>query len=350
MLIGSIAACRMTSAFQGGSSPNIKGKIVSHFVKTNLKNANLPAVSARKLLSSAMAVALAVGLVACGGKEKKPGQSVASVNGEEITVLQLNDELARANIPPGQQAPSKQILESLIDRQLLINEAVKAKLDRDPQVMQVIERAKAQILAQTYLQKHLPASVAPTKAEIEEYYGAHPEFFGQRKVFEMRQLILATKDFTPALNAVVDNAKSLDEVAAWLDSNQVKFGRGQIGRSSTDLPSELVKKMLQMNKGQLFIVREGERTILSSLSDIKDAPASLEASAQQIAQFLFNKKNKENADAELARLRSAAKIEYFNKQDAPSSASASASASAAEHSAASAPAETANDRGVAGLK
>lgn len=316
-------------------------------MKTNHSNSGKHGAPARKLLSAALIVTFAFGLVACGNKEKKPGQSIASVNGEEITVLQLNDELARANIPQGQTAPTKQLLESLIDRQLLVNEAIKEKIDRDPQVMQALERTKALVLAQSYLQKRIGTQTPPTKSDIEEYYGKHPELFSQRKVFEMRQLVIATKDATSALSSAMDAMKSLEDVAAWLDAQQIKFARAQASRSSTDLPPELVKKLLEMSKGQLFIVREGERTLLVALTDVKDAPVSLDATAQQIGQFLLNKKNKDATDAELARLRAAAKIEYLNKNDAPS---ASASASASASSAASAPVDSSTERGVAGLK
>ena len=41
-------------------------------------------------------------LTACDSesKEKKSGQALVSVNGKEITMLQLNDEIKRANIRP----------------------------------------------------------------------------------------------------------------------------------------------------------------------------------------------------------------------------------------------------------
>lgn len=303
----------------------------------------------QRLLSAAVALTLTLTLAACGEKGKKPGQSVASVDGQEITVLQLNDELARGNIPPAQQqAATKQLLESLIDRQLLVNEATKDKLDRDPKVMQAMERANALILAQSYLQKKVGPQTPPSKAEIEEYYNKHPEFFSQRKMFEMHQLIIASKDLVPELNKAMDGVKSLDAVAAWLDSHEVKFGRGQANRSSTDLPPELTKKLLSMSKGQLFIVREGERALLISLDDVKDAPVSLDDAAQQIAQFLGNKKNKDAAGIEMKRLRAAAKIEYLNKVDAAPAKPAAASAPAAASSDASS--ADANARGVAGLK
>ena len=308
-----------------------------------------------RLLCAAAAVAVTLSLAACGAKEKKPGQAVASVNGEEITMLQLNDELQRANVPAAQQQQaSKQLLESLVDRQLLLNEAVKEKMDRDPKVVQAVERAKAMILAQSYLQKRIGLQAQPTKEEIEAYFNAHPEFFSQRKTFELRQLVIASKDLTPALNSAMDGAKSLDEVAAWLSAHEVKFARGVLSRSSSDLPPDLSKRLLQMKQGQLFIVREGDRALLNSLAEVKDAPVTLDGAAQQIGQFLLNKKNKDAADAELARLRASAKIEYLNKSGKEGSgASASAAASPAPAAPAAAPAaeaDAATARGVAGLK
>lgn len=316
-----------------------------------------------RLLCAGLVLLTAVSLSACGGKEKKPGQALASVNGEEITVLQLNEELQRANVQAAQQeTASKQLLESLIDRQLLLNEAVKEKVDRDPKVVQAVERAKALIIAQAYMQKRIGTIARPTKEEVEDYYNKNPQFFSQRKQFDMRELVIASADMNDQLKAAMDAAKSLDDVAAWLDSNKVKYARTQLSRTSADLAPELSAKLLTMPKGQLFIIREGDRTLLISLADIRDNPASLAQAAPQIEQFLFNKRTKDSADAELKRLRAAAKIDYLNKDtggkpaaSAPAAAAASAPAPvsapvpAVPVPAASSSSE-ANDRGVAGLK
>jgi len=322
-----------------------------------------------RLLCAGLVLLTAVSLSACGGKEKKPGQALASVNGEEITVLQLNEELQRANVQAAQQeVASKQLLESLIDRQLLLNEAVKEKVDRDPKVVQAVERAKALIIAQAYMQKRIGTITRPTKAEVEDYYNKNPQFFSQRKQFDMRELVIASADMNDQLKAAMDAAKSLDDVAAWLDNNKVKYARTQLSRTSADLAPELSAKLLAMPKGQLFIIREGDRTLLISLADIRDNPASLAQAAPQIEQFLFNKKTKDSADAELKRLRATAKIDYLNK-DAGGKAAASAPAAAAAVASVAAPVNTpapapapaaaapaasgsseANDRGVAGLK
>ena len=305
-----------------------------------------------RLLCATLVLLAAAGLSACGDKDKKPGQSLASVNGKEITILQLNEELQRAGVQaPQQAAASKQLLESLIDRQLLQNEAEKEKVDRDPKVMQAIERAKALIVAQAYMQKRIGAAVRPGKPEVEAYFTQNPQFFTQRKQFDMRQLILPTSSLNDELKAVIDGAKSLEDVAQWLDGHKVAYARSQVSRTSADLAPELSSKLSSMAKGQLFIVREGERSLLVSLADVKDSPVGLDAATPQIEQFLANKKSKDAADAELKRLRASAKIEYFNKDAAP--AATAATAPAATPAAPAAPAGStneANERGVAGLK
>jgi peptidyl-prolyl cis-trans isomerase C len=309
-----------------------------------------------RLLCAGLVVLAVAGLSACGNKEKKPGQALASVNGEEITVLQLNEEMQRANVQaPQQEAASKQLLESLIDRQLLQNEAAKDKTDRDPKVVQAVERAKALIVAQAYMQKRIGTVARPTKQEVEEYFNKNPQFFTERKQFDMRELVIASADMNDQLKAAMDSAKALDDVAAWLDTNKVKYARTQLSRTSADLAPELSAKLLSMPKGQLFIIREGDRTLLISLADIRDIPATLAQAAPQIEQFLFNKRNKDAADAELKRLRAAAKIEYLGKDGPPAAASAAASAAvpAPAQAVQAAPAQSsseANDRGVAGLK
>jgi len=291
-----------------------------------------------------------VGLTACGDKEKKSGQALVSVNGEEVTISQLNEELQRAGVQPAQQAQArKQLLESLVDRQLLQNAAIKEKLDRDPNVVQGIERAKALIVAQAYMQKHIGAVAKPSAAEVQEYFTKHPIFFTQRKQMDMRQLIIATSDVDDRLKAVMDGAKSLDEVASWLDGNKVKYTRSQLTRSSADLPQELSAKLLAMPKGQLFVIKEGDRSVLVTIADTRDAPVTLEQAASQIEQVLFAQRNKAAAAAELARLRAAAKIEYLNKDMAPASAPAAAPAAAAATPAPAGAAES-TERGVAGLK
>ena len=339
-------------------------------------NMNTSSPTTPKRVLCAALILVAATLSACGdkAKDKKPGQALASVDGEEVTVLQLNEELQRAGVTAAQQdAASKQLLQVLIDRQLLEEAAEKENLDRDPKVMQAIDRAKSLIIAQAYLQKRIGNVTRPTPAEVEDYFNKHPEFFSNRKQFSMNELVISANDLTPEVRSAADSAKSLEEVAVWLDAHKIKYGRNQVTRSTADVPPQLSSKLLGMPKGQLFVVKEGPRAMFISVADVKDAPVNLQVASSQIEQFLMNRKNKELAAAELQRLRSTAKIEYLNKSMVPDpkaapalpagapATSAVANADPAAPAAApvseTAPADNASgadkaalDRGVAGLK
>jgi EpsD family peptidyl-prolyl cis-trans isomerase len=283
-----------------------------------MKTTSSPSTPKRVLCAALILVAAT--LSACGdkAKEKKPGQALASVNGEEVTVLQLNEELQRAGVTAAQQdTASKQLLQVLIDRQLLQEAAAKENLDRDPKVMQAIDRAKSLIVAQAYLQKRIGNTGKPTTAEVEDYFNKHPEFFSNRKQFGMSEIVIGANDLTPEVRSAADSAKSLEEVAVWLDAHKIKYGRTQITRSTADVPPQLSSKLLGMPKGQLFVVKEGPRAMFIAVNEVKDAPVTLAVASPQIEQFLVNKKNKEMASAELQRLRADAKIEYLNKSMMP---------------------------------
>jgi peptidyl-prolyl cis-trans isomerase C len=272
----------------------------------------------KSLLSAILMLVVAAAMSACGNKEKKAGQALARVDGEEITMLQLNEELQRINVQPGQQEEAnKQLLESLIDRQLIISEAVRNKIDRTPEVMQAIARSKTQIITQAYLQGVASKITKPTRAEVEEYYLSHPDFFANRKQFLMTSIIISTKDFSDELKSVMTTAKSLNTILAWMNERKLPYKSGQLTRTSADLPPEVSAKLIKLPKGNLFVVNEGVNTMLISVISIKDHPISAIEAAAQIEQYLAKKKTKEVAEIEIAHLRSLAKIEYLNASALP---------------------------------
>lgn len=282
------------------------------------------------LLCGVLLMVAGLGLTACS-KEKGGGQSLARVNGDDITVLQVNDELARANIPADQQqAASKNILESLIDRQVIVDEAMREKIDRSPGVLQAIERAKAQIIEQAYLQGVTAKIDKPTSAEMSDYFHKHPEIFGNGKVYDMVSLLIAAKDMNDQLKAELGSAKTLDEVAAWMRSHNVRFARGVASRNTMSLPPEMAAKLMGMHVGQMFVVNEGGNSMVVAIANIKDNPIAFEDAAPAIEQYFKNKNTKDAIDTEVKHLRSLAKIEYLNAsapaaaQPAPAAAAKSA--------------------------
>ncbi|WDZ97906.1 EpsD family peptidyl-prolyl cis-trans isomerase [Herbaspirillum sp. WKF16] len=249
-------------------------------------------------------------LAACGSKnEASSGQALASVDGKEITVHQLNAELGRG----GAREASKQVLDGLVARQLLINAARKEKLDANPAVLANMERAKDLVLAQSYVQMKLGKPARPTPQEIDDFYAKHPQWFAQRRQFEFSELVIGAANLSDELNALMVGTRPLDEIASWLNAKRIPFTRLQVTKTSMDLPPAMLDELKTMERGHLFIVREGESAILASLADVRSAPLSQVAAAPQIEGYLMAQKQGQITDQALNQLRAEAKIDYFDK-------------------------------------
>jgi peptidyl-prolyl cis-trans isomerase C len=261
-------------------------------------------------------------LVGCGKKDsaEKTSQSIVSVNGDEITFLQLNNELQRAKVKPEQQTQAeKQIVAKLVDRQILVQASIKDKLDRNPQVLQAIENAKMQILAQSYLENKVSSAPKPTDSEINDYRNKHPEIFADRKVYVMEQLVFTENaSLTNELEALSDTAKTIDEVTKWLTEHQIQYAQATETHAAESIPQELLSKISKMAIGEIIFFKTNQRIMVSKMTDIVNKPIS-EADAKPIIErILLAEKRKKFAEAEINRLRNAAKITYINQKFAPS--------------------------------
>ncbi len=291
---------------------------MTHLEPVSERNRSVPA---RRLAHAALALATSVCLSGCGANDKHASQVLARVNGVDITARQVDDELRRADVRADhQEAAKKKLLESLIDRQLLAEEAMRNEIDGTPEVVRAIGRARVLILAHAYLKSVESRIDGPSTAEIDEYFRQHPEYFTQRKRYIMQKIVVATKDFGRELKAVVAAATSLDAVAAWLDRQHISYERGQFAPTTAELPEPLVRKLGSIRKDQLFVANEGETCVLISITGVKDSPVGVREAALQIEQYLTNKRRLEASDAEIAHLRSLAKIEYL--AESPSAARA----------------------------
>ena len=258
---------------------------------------------------------LFLGLSACG-KPDLPGHPLVQVNGKLITDYQLNSELQETmqnKVVTGRAG----VLQALIDRQLLQEEALRIHLDRDPNVKATIENAKAQILAQAYLHSRLAYTPAPSRDEIHAYFNRHPDKFSKRKLFHLKEIALSSSLLTGELKAVMDQARSLDDIAAWLDGRRMVYALGRQVRSSADLPEAVLARMRDLQVGQMVIFREGDTASVLAIASVQEDSLTFEAAAPQIERILHDEKSRRQGETELTRLRAGAKLAYFDKNTLP---------------------------------
>lgn len=262
-------------------------------------------------------IAAMMQLAACEHKEAggqaKTGQVIARVNGDEITISQLNYELQHGNVKPAQQAlASQQIVQGLIDRQIVEQAALKASLDRKLGVLQAIENAKALVLVQAYFEEKVAAVAKPTEAEVDDYYAKHPDLFANRKVYLMDELSLPAASYSKELNAVADSAKTLEVITQWLDQHGLKYNHAQATHAAETLPLALRTQLLKMVTGDIIFIRAQEGILIGRIQAVKDAPVAQSDAKRFIERGLMTEKRKAVAEAELKNLRASSKIVFLD--------------------------------------
>ncbi len=298
---------------------------------------------------------LALGLAACGGGggPAKTSQVAVKINSDEITVQQVNEQLARlpAGVTPDKMAPAtRQILDSLVNQQLLVQQALERKLDRDPQILGALEAARLNILAQAYVQRVIAPQAKPTEQETRKYYADNPALFAERKVYRLQELsIEANADQEKAIETAASGAKSLKQLADYLRDKKIPFAADSGVRTAEQLPLGQLTQIAALKPGQLLVFPTSPNRVSAiEVLATEAQPVDDKKAAPIIEQFLTNRKQQELARTELKRLHDAAKLEYVG-DFAKYAGDPAATATAAVAPAVAAPA-TGEDKGIAALK
>ena len=248
------------------------------------------------LVSAALAVALLAGCE----RAALPGASsdlvVARVNGVEIAV---------------RETPSRPALDRIIERELLVQKALEAGLERDAGVARAIDNARRQVLAQAYLERSAPAAAGGTYDEIRGFYAGNPALFAQRRIYRVRELaVSAPPEMLEALRAEAARAADLEEVAAALRRRGVRFDAFTSSQPAEQVPLARLPRLAAMQKGEIAVFAGPAGPSVVQLVQAEEAPLSERQAAPVIGQFLRARGRMELAAAQVRLLRQAAQIEY----------------------------------------
>jgi EpsD family peptidyl-prolyl cis-trans isomerase len=249
-----------------------------------------------------MAYRIAVGVLAvlvagCQPAEAtRQGQVVARVNGVEISAL---------------TAATPQALENVIDRELLVQKALEAGLEGEPQVAQSIEHARRQVLAQAWVERSAGQAARPTADEVRRFYAENAALFKERRIYRLQELAVSLPpEMLDALRAEAARARDLDAVAAWLRARSFKFAELALTQPAELLPLRYLPQLARMHAGDIAVIPAPQGAAVLLLLSATEAPLGEKQAAPVIEQFLAGRKRMELAAAEARRLRDSARIEY----------------------------------------
>lgn len=241
-------------------------------------------------------------LAGCGPAAEHAGQQlIARVNGVEISARQLG---------PG-AAGIAQALEKVIDRELLVQKALEAGLERDPQVVSQIDNARREVLAQAWIERAARAASKPSRDEVRAFYVENPGLFSERRIYRTREIsVSANADMVDALRSQAATGRDIDELAAWLRARGASAVVVNETQPAEQRPLAFLPALSRMRPGELAVLSIPNGATVIQLVEAQEAPLSIEEAAPLIETFLAGRKRLAVAEAELKRLRETARIEY----------------------------------------
>jgi EpsD family peptidyl-prolyl cis-trans isomerase len=267
-------------------------------------------------------------IAAC--EKEATGQVAAVVNGNEITLQEVNAEMAGANIPPGtsKEEVQKAALQRIVDRRLLADTARGEDLDKSPEFLIRQRQLEDALLVQLLGQKLARTTSVPTAQEITAFMKKNPGTFENRTVYQIDRIQFQAPADPGALKAMQDD-HSMAAVAARLQGMGIKFERQQSEMDSARLGEQRLKQITALPAGEPFLVIEGGVVTVGVITGQKQVPVT-GPDARPLAVDALRNENLANALRQrLAAEKAKAKIEYkegFSPQAIPVAAKRPAAA------------------------
>ena len=256
-------------------------------------------------------VILAAALFVSSCDRKAEGQSVAVVNGEEITSSELNAELGMAKLPPGmdKKTATERMLQTMIDRRLLAQQARADGLDRSPEFITRQRRATEDLLIGMLAQRKLNTAKLPSPNEVASFEASRPGMFARRELWNMEQLQYATPT-DPAIVKKIAETRTLESLAGILTASGVEFTRSKARLNSATLPHGLYEEITGLPADEPFIIPVGARSVASVIVSREAIPLTGDASRPVAVAAMRRAEGTKLMEGQLKDLRAKAKIEY----------------------------------------
>lgn len=251
------------------------------------------------------------------GCERAAAERPASSPAANVAAARVNGVEISLSVPKGGKTQAIQALEKAIDRELLVQQALKDELERDPavaaQLAEAIENARREVLARAWLERR--AGAARSNAEkVRDFYNHNPALFAERRIYRLNELaVSAPSEMVEVLRGEIEGVADLDAAAARLRARSLRFTAGSLTAPAEKLPLAYLPRLARMKAGEVAVFPAPSGATVVQVAQVEEAPLSEEQAAPLIEQFLAGRKRLELAAAEVRRLRQTAAIEYVGE-------------------------------------
>lgn len=263
-------------------------------------------------MNSKFVLIAAVGALAVAGCGKKPGGQVAAVvNGEEITLQEINAEIGTSEIPSGvdKNAVRQAALQRIIQRRLLAQVAKGEDLDKSSEFL-VRRRALEDALLVQLLAKRVGGSIkVPGPGEIDAFVSSRPYMFGQRAILTLDRIQFPAPADARKLDPLKDD-HSMDAIAQSLNAEGIRFARGPAEIDTAQLAPAVLQQIEGLPQGEPFVLPQGGVITAGVITARRPMPMLGDTARPFAANALRNEQLNKVVEQRLNAAKAQAKIEY----------------------------------------
>lgn len=268
------------------------------------------------------ALAMMGGLTGC--EKAAEGQVVAVVNGDEITMQELNAELGQMQLAEGTatQEARNRALDNIVTRHLLANLARDGGIENDPEYILRSQQLNEALLVQMLASKTAQDVGEPTQAEIQKFVAGNPQMFADRAILTVDQIRFPT----PARDnyiAALRPAQSMAEVVATLNRLGIRFERGTGQIDTSSVPEEMYRQINRVGSDEPFVIPGPNGVTVSQIVSSRQAPVPADQVNLTAANLLRQTNVAQQLDSEIKAAKAAAEISYQDGFGAPDAATTS---------------------------
>lgn len=236
-----------------------------------------------------------------------PDTVLVKVNGSTILQKDVDAYIQEFNLSPEQAQHTDMIVEELISRRLVYQDALKKKLDKSPEVLAEMESVRVKILLNAAVQEAMKTRPVTEDETRKEYEVQKPQL--QQPEFKARHILVKTEDEAKKLITALERGADFSTLANEKSLDSSAQNGGDLGWfPAAQMVPPFAEAVSQMKKGSHS--KEPVQTQFGwhviALDDTRETQApDYEAIKPQLQQFLQQR----HISAYLDELRKTAKID-----------------------------------------
>jgi peptidyl-prolyl cis-trans isomerase C len=218
------------------------------------------AIASAKLITTALCITAIFGCQkgtpGSSTETTKEGPVVAEVNGSSITTGDFNNELknlpeylkAMAETPQGR----KEMLDTMVIRELILQQAAKDGLDKSPEVARKLEDLKKRLIVEAFLKKRVETDAKIGDDDLKKFYEQNKDKFKTGEQVRASHILVKTEKEAKDVLAQIKAGGNFEELAKKhsVDSSAARGGDlGWFGKGS--MVPVFEKAVMSLKEGQV---------------------------------------------------------------------------------------------------